>query len=107
MTGFAISLALVCQGFLIAGQLVLKRAMSGTPIRYKLLAVGIGLLSCWFFTWLGLLSRWDLSRLFPFEGLNPVLIVIGAATFLKERIPVTGWVAIGFISVGVALVSIS
>ena len=107
MTAIAICLALLCQGFLIAGQLVLKRAMSATPIRYRLLAGGIALLSAWFFTWLGLLSRWDLSRLFPFEGLNPVMIVIGAATFLKERIPFTGWLAIAFISAGVVLVSMS
>ena len=107
MTAVAVFLALLCQAFLITGQLLLKRAMSATPIRYKLLAGGIGLLSAWFFTWLGLLSKWDLSRLFPFEGLNPVLIVLGAATFLKERIPFTGWVAIAFISAGVVLVSMS
>jgi len=107
MTAFAIALALLCQLFLIAGQLLLKRAMSSAPIRYPLLAGGIGLLSAWFFTWLGLLSKWDLSRLFPFEGLNPVMIVIGAAVFLKEKIPLSGWIAMAFISAGVVLVSMS
>ncbi len=107
MNALAVSLTLLCELFLVFGQLLLKRAMSSTPIRYRLLAAGIGLLSAWFFTWLGLLSKWDLSRLFPFEGLNPVMIVIGAAVFLKEKIPLSGWIAIAFISAGVVLVSMS
>lgn len=105
MTAVALSLTLLCELFLVFGQLLLKRAMSATPIRYGFLAGGVGLLAAWFFTWLGLLSKWDLSRLFPFEGLNPVMIVIGASIFLKEKVPLSGWIAIAFISAGVVLVS--
>ena len=107
MTAVAIALALLCQLFLVFGQLLLKRGMSATPIRYTTLAGGIALLAMWFFTWLGLLSKWDLSRLFPFEGLNPVMIVIGASIFLKEKVPLIGWIGIVCISAGVALVSMS
>ena len=57
--------------------------------------------------WLGLLANWELSHLFPFEGLNPALLVFGAWLFLKERVPLSGWIGIALISVGVALVSAS
>ena len=105
MSATAILLCLLCQLFLVGGQILLKRGMKATPIRIGSLAGGVALLAAWFFFWLGLLSQWDLSRLFPFEGLNPVLIVLGASLFLKERVPMTAWMGIVLISLGVALVS--
>lgn len=107
MTALAFGIALLSQLFLICGQLLLKRAMHFTPIRIRTLVGGIALLSVWFFLWLGLLADWDLSRLFPFEGLNPVLVVFGAWLFLKERVPLLGWIGIGLISLGVGLVTAS
>jgi uncharacterized membrane protein len=107
MTAVAIALCLLCQLFLVVGQLLLKRAMNATPLRAGSLAAGIALLAAWFFLWLGLLANWELSHLFPFEGLNPALLVFGAWLFLKERVPLTGWIGIALISVGVALVSAS
>ncbi len=105
MTTIAILLCLLCQLFLVVGQLLLKRAMSAAPVRIGYLAGGIALLSAWFFLWLGLLGKWELSHLFPFEGLNPALLLVGAWLFLKERVPLTGWIGIALISAGVALVS--
>lgn len=107
MTTTAILLCIACEIALVIGQLFLKRAMSAAPIRYGLLAGGIAFEAIWFFLWLNLLAHWDLSRIFPFEGLNPVLIAIGAWLFLKERLPLKGWIGIGMISVGIALVSSS
>jgi uncharacterized membrane protein len=107
VTAIAISLAALSQLFLVTGQLMLKRGMRSTPIAIGSLAVGILLLSAWFFLWLGLLGNWELSRLFPFEGLNPVLVVLGAWLFLKEHVPLLGWIGIALISVGVALVTSS
>ncbi len=107
MTTVAIALCLLCQLLLVVGQLLLKRGMNTSPIRYGYLAAGVVLLSGWFFLWLGLLANWELSHLFPFEGLNPALLVFGAWLFLKERVPVSGWVGIALISAGVALVSAS
>jgi uncharacterized membrane protein len=101
-----IALCVLCQLFLVCGQLLLKRAMGAAPVRVGTLTGGIALLSAWFFLWLWLLGRWDLSRLFPFEGLNPALIVLGAWLFLKERVPLTTWIGIALISAGVALVSL-
>jgi uncharacterized membrane protein len=105
MTTSAIAIALLAQLFLVFGQLLLKRGMRRTPIAKGSLGSGIALLAVWFFLWLGLLADWDVSRLFPFEGLNPVLVVLGAWIFLKEHVPLLGWVGIGLISLGVVLVS--
>lgn len=107
MTSTAILVCLLCQLFLVAGQLLLKRGMKATPLNVRSLAAGTGLLATWFFLWLGLLARWELSHVFPFEGLNPALLVLGAWLFLKERVSLTGWIGIAMISLGVALVSSS
>lgn len=107
MTALAIAICLLCQLFLVSGQLLLKRGMNSTPVRRGILAGGIALLAAWFFLWLGLLANWELSRLYPFEGLNPALVALGARVFLHERLKPRGWAAIALISVGVALVSAS
>jgi uncharacterized membrane protein len=114
MTAIAVTLCVLCQLLLVAGQLVLKHAMNGvgTAPAWSLrvgggFAAGVGLLSAWFFLWLGLLQEWELSHLYPFEGLNPALLLIGAAVFLRERVPPSAWVGIALISAGVALVSTS
>jgi uncharacterized membrane protein len=62
-------------------------------------------MTAWFFLWLGLLEEWDLSKVFPFEGLNPVLMVIGAWFFFRERMSRAAWVGVGLIAAGIALVS--
>ena len=116
LTVAAVVVAVACQFLLVAGQLLLKHAMTaferggdGSPRPWRRVAprfaAGVGLLSAWFFLWLGLLAKWDLSHLFPFEGLNPALLVVGAWAFLKERVPLYAWAGIGLISLGVALVS--
>jgi uncharacterized membrane protein len=107
MSTTAILLCVLCEIALILGQLFLKRAMSAAPIRFGWLAGGIAFETVWFFLWLYLLARWDLSRIFPFEGLNPVLIAIGAMVFLKERLPLKAWIGIAMISVGIGIVSSS
>jgi uncharacterized membrane protein len=107
VTAVAISLAIVSQLLLVGGQLLLRRGMRATPILMGNVAGGVAMLSGWFFLWLGLLADWDLSRLFPFEGINPALIVFGAWLFLKERVPLLGWIGIALISLGVALVTSS
>ncbi|HJT16694.1 MAG TPA: EamA family transporter [Thermoanaerobaculia bacterium] len=105
MTTVAILMAVTCEIALVIGQLLLKRGMTAAKPRIGVVAAGVVSLSVWFFVWLALLARWDLSRLFPFEGLNPALVVIGAAIFLKERVPPLTWGGIVLISAGVAIVS--
>lgn len=111
MTIAEITACIVCQLFLVVGQLFLKHGMSDEKTRRpraraaRDLAAGVALLSIWFFLWLGVLQKINLSQAFPFEGLNPALLVLGAWIFLKERVPLYAWIGIALISVGVALVS--
>jgi uncharacterized membrane protein len=112
LSTLAIILCLLCQLFLVVGQVLLKRAMApATPeaglraVRVRELALGIGCLAAWFFLWVGLLQQWELSQLFPFEGLNPALLVLAAGVFLRERLSLSAWIGIALTTVGVILVS--
>ncbi|HTW94159.1 MAG TPA: EamA family transporter, partial [Tepidisphaeraceae bacterium] len=66
---------------------------------------GIGCLTIWFFLWLGLMSKWDLSKLYPFEGLNPAMMAIGAWVILKEKLPLSAWLGLILVCGGIAIVS--
>jgi drug/metabolite transporter (DMT)-like permease len=87
-----ILLAILCQLFLVIGQLFFKRAMKDRPEPLPrsrmLMNLGVGIVaqSFWFFIWINLLEGEKLSRIFPFEGLNPVLIVAASWFLLKERL---------------------
>ena len=70
-------------------------------------AVGIGCLTAWFFLWLGLLGKWDLSKLFPFEGLNPAMMAVAAWLVLKEKLPASAWAGIVLLCAGIAVVTAS
>ena len=110
MTFLAIVLCIAAQLFLVTGQLFFKRAMNdggglAKSRRAKLLAIGIASQAFWFFLWLGLLQNWDLSRIFPFEGLNPLLLVLAAWLFLSERLTAGSWVGVGLITAGLVLVA--
>ncbi|MBI3878943.1 MAG: EamA family transporter [Verrucomicrobia bacterium] len=114
MTTALLITAVASQLCLVTGQLLMKHAMNQTnltPVPWARFAprfaLGVAALSAWFFLWGGLLQRADLSYLFPFEGLSPVLIVFGAALFLKERLTPQSWFGIVLIGAGVAVVSAS
>src|SRR5882757_10958817 len=77
----------------VAAQLILKKAMDfsathGMRISYFLsrVAVGVALMTVSFFLTLGLLQRFDLSYLYPFQGLSVIFITILAAVVLKEKL---------------------
>jgi hypothetical protein len=38
---------------------------------------------------------------YPFEGLNPVIMAILAWLVLKERLPVTAWIGLALVCVGI------
>ncbi len=109
MTATTIAIAAGCQIPLVAGQLFLKHAMGAPSAAASKRAAnfigGVACLTLWFFLWLGLLETQELSRVFPFEGLNPALMVFAAWIFLKERIPPAAWIGVALICVGIALVS--
>jgi len=110
MTAWPIFLCIASQFFLVAGQLLFKRAMDvhhpkPRKIAAAYIAAGMALQAVWFFVWLGLLQKWELSRIFPFLALNPLLMVLAARMVLKERLTIDTWIGVVFICAGIALVS--
>jgi uncharacterized membrane protein len=98
----------------VAAQLILKRAMEATTATgfrntrfVSMVTAGIVLMTISFFLTLGLLQRFDLSYLYPFQGLSVIFITLTAAVVLKEK--VNARLAIGslLISVGIVLVAMS
>jgi drug/metabolite transporter (DMT)-like permease len=108
------SLVLISQLALVVGQIYLKRAMSRRELGSDhargwvgILVTGIVAMTVWFLLWLGAMSRVDLSKLMPLEGISPLFIVFGAAIFLGERLNWRGWTGVGLTCLGVWLVSLS
>jgi drug/metabolite transporter (DMT)-like permease len=114
MTLSTFGLILVSQCCLVAGQLLIKHAMNLThhvPKPWRpiigFFATGLGIMTFCFFLWLGFLQRLDLSHVFPFEGLSPVILLLGASILLGEKIEPRSWFGVTLIALGVALVSLS
>jgi uncharacterized membrane protein len=98
----------------VVAQLVLKRAMVSIAesgfrnLRFiSFVAVGIFLMTISFFLTLGLLQRFDLSYLYPFQGLSVIIITLMAAVMLKERLTLQLTIGALLISAGIVLVSLS
>ena len=98
----------------VAAQLILKRAMefsatSGMSHRYFIsrVVIGVFLMTISFFLTLGLLQRFDLSYLYPFQGLSVIFITVLAAAVLKERISARLAIGALLITAGIVLVSMS
>ena len=114
MTLVSLVLILVWLLTFVAGQLFFKRAMelsSATGFRNRklifILSAGIFSMTISFFLNLGLLQRFDLSYLYPFQGLSVIIISLAAALVLREKLTLRLTLGALLISAGVALVSIS
>jgi uncharacterized membrane protein len=98
----------------VAAQIILKRAMDATTrtgfgntrFVWKVTA-GIVLMTISFFLTLGLLQRFDLSYLYPFQGLSVIFISLMATVLLKERLNLRLAIGALLISIGIVLVSLS
>lgn len=114
MTTISLVLVLTALIVFVAGQLLLKKAMdAANVVGFKSrkflwpLGAGIFLLAAQFFLNLGLLQRYDLSFIYPFQGLSVIVISIAAAIVLREKLTlqlVTGSV---LITAGIMLVSLT
>ncbi|MEY2519722.1 MAG: hypothetical protein QOF24_1481 [Verrucomicrobiota bacterium] len=96
----------------VAGQLFLKRAMESQasltrPRFIGCLVAGIGAMTISFFLTLGLLQRFDLSYLYPFQGLSVIIISVAGAIVLREKLTLQLLIGAGLISAGIVLVSMS
>jgi uncharacterized membrane protein len=98
----------------VVAQLILKRAMAATITTgfrnaqfVSKVTGGIILMTISFFLTLGLLQRFDLSYLYPFQGLSVIFITLMAALVLKEKLNMRLAIGAVLISVGIVLVSFS
>jgi len=112
MSLLAWTLVIISQIALVAGQIYLKRAMARREREdnsgwVRTLIIGIATMTVWFLLWLGVMPHVELSKQMPMEGISPILIVLGAAVFLHERLNWRGWAGVGLTCVGVVLVSAS
>jgi drug/metabolite transporter (DMT)-like permease len=94
----------------VTGQIFFKHAMSdqsmSTRTRRRLdLGGGVLAMTIGFFTWLALLRRFDLSYLYPFEGLDKVLLAFAAWLILKEKMTRDLWIGVILICIGTAFVA--
>ena len=55
--------------------------------------------------WLYILSKSDLSLVYPLQSLSYVIAAVIAVLVFKENIPLTRWAGIGFIMLGAYFVS--
>ena len=114
MTPVALLLILVSVGALVTGELLLKHAMQSTVaggFRQRTFVVfllgGVTAMAVYFFLTLGLLQRFDLSYVYPFQGLSVIFISLAAAVLLREKLTLPLVIGSLLITAGVVLVSIS
>ncbi|HEX5489880.1 MAG TPA: EamA family transporter [Candidatus Udaeobacter sp.] len=114
MTFLAFVFILVSLVTFVAAQLVLKRAMEFSTTHsmrnsyfISRIALGVFLMTISFFLTLGLLQRFDLSYLYPFQGLSVIFITVLAAVVLKEKVSVRLTIGAILITAGIVLVSLS
>ena len=69
------------------------------------LVAGVALQACFFFMYLTLLSRADVSQVLPLTALDYIVVAVLAQVFLAEPVTATRWLGIALIVAGVALVS--
>ena len=98
----------------VVAQLILKRAMEATTTTgfrnaqfLSKIIGGVFLMTISFFLTLGLLQRFDLSYLYPFQGLSVIFITLTAAVVLKEKLNMRLTIGALLISAGIVLVSMS
>lgn len=113
MNLLALTLILVALFTFVGGQLLMKHAMEpATPSLTKarfiwLLVAATLLMTISFFVTLGLLQRYDLSFLYPFQGLSTIIISLLAGVMLKEKLTLRLTIGALLITAGVILVSMS
>ena len=94
----------------ILGQLFLKHAME-SDLRSRrftrFFVAGLVAMTISFFISLGLLQHFDLSYLYPFQGLSVVIISLLAAAVLREKLTPRLFIGAALISAGVVLVSLT
>ncbi len=111
MSPLAIILVTLTFVLQVVGQVFFKAAMDETgavkPMRQRVsaFAAGITAMALSFFLGLSQLSEIPLSKFYPFEGIERVVIVIAAAFFLREKITLRIVLGVALICGGLFLVA--
>lgn len=69
--------------------------------------IAILFMAVFFFSWLALLSRADLSLILPMTATTYILNGLGAGPFLGEKVGKRRWLGIWIITVGVVFVTLT
>ena len=114
MTPFALFLIVTSLAAFVSGQLLLKHGMEATVsggFRQRtflvLVIAGTATMAVSFFLTLGLLQRFDLSYLDPFQGLSVIFVSLAAIVFLGEKLNLLLALGSLLIAAGLVLVSFS
>ena len=96
----------------VTGQLLFKHAMETSHRGFdrhfaKFFVPAILSMTVSFFLTLGLLQRFDLSYVYPFQGLSVIIISVAGGILLKEKLSLQLVIGAILISIGVVLVSMS
>lgn len=67
--------------------------------------LGVTLQASFFFLYLTLLSRAEVSQLLPMTAIDYIVVALLAQWLLAEAVTPTRWAGIGFIAVGVLLIT--
>lgn len=79
--------------------------MVGRAVSNPWLLLGVALQATFFFLYLTLLSRAHVSQVLPMTALDYIVVALLAQLLLAETVTPVRWAGIGFIVVGVFLVS--
>jgi len=96
------------------GHVILAKGMKvvgaavGSPVARTLsnpwVILGVALQATFFFIYMALLSREDVSKVLPLTTLNYIIVAVLAQLLLAEPVTALRWTGIGFIVLGVFLV---
>lgn len=79
--------------------------MIGRALANPWLLLGVALQATFFVMYLTLLSRADVSQVLPMMAVDYVVVALLAQALLAEVVTPARWAGIGFVVIGVALVS--
>jgi drug/metabolite transporter (DMT)-like permease len=79
--------------------------MVGRTVSNPWVVGGVVLQAAFFFLYLTLLSRADVSKILPMTAFDYIVVALLAQMFLAEPVTAARWAGIGFIVLGVFLVS--
>jgi transporter family protein len=82
-----------------------RGTMVWAAVSHPWVILGVFLQATFFFLYLALLSRADLTVVLPMTAISYIAIALGAQVFLAEALTPIRWAGIGCILIGVALIS--